>query len=93
MPTRLHLEILTGTYKFSKFYKLEVAVCDCSLYTWKNKWGGYKMVCIYRTSKKCYRVMHIDAWNIRDKSDLQNHSEYMSCRTLYELCRYLDTLV
>lgn len=92
MPTQLHLSILSGTYKFHRFYKLWAAVCDFTLYAWQNRYGASKYVAIYQTSRKCYRVMYGDAWNVREK-DWSNASAYNSFRTQYELCRYLDTLV
>lgn len=94
MPTRMHLEILSGTYKFHRFYKLWLAVQDFTMYVWRNRFGGERVVVIYRTSKKCYRVMFADKWNVTVSSDERMYtSEYRSFRTQYELCNYLDTLV
>ncbi|GEM_PF-2936259 len=94
MPTRLHLEILTGTYKFHDFFKFDIGWDKFSLYRMTNRWGGEKVVCIYQSSKKCYRVMYCDKWNIKIRGEsLGNGCEYRSFRTQWELCRYLDTLV
>lgn len=94
MATRLHLEILTGTVKFHKFFVFDIGHGAFSLYRMTNRYGGEKVVCIYKTSAKCYRVMYCDKWNIKIKGEaLGNSSSYKSFRTQWELCRYLDTLV
>lgn len=92
MPTQLHLSILSGTEKFHAFYKCWACIRDFSLYVWRNQYGGARYVAIYKTSRKCYRVMYGNMWNVGG-SDVGDRSEYRSFRSQYELCRYLDTLV
>ena len=92
MPSWLQLEICTGTQMFHKIYKMWASAGYSVLYARQNQYGGSRYVAITRTSKKCIRVIYIDNWDKRDDG-LKNKSEYCSFRTLYELCRYLDTLV
>lgn len=92
MPTRMHLEIHSGTRLFHKLFRYEDGSGDFSLYARSNQYGGAKIVCIYRSSAKCYRVMYMDRWYVREYG-MKCKSEYLSFRTLLQLCAWLDSIV
>lgn len=83
--SRLNITIYGMTQYFRSMFKLRAGTRDY-LYFEHNSGIAFASVAIYKTSRTCYRVMYYYSLMQREY-----RSEYISFRTIQDLCSYLDS--
>lgn len=84
--TRLNIEIYSHTDSFKNRFRC-FAFTDSYLKFQYNSRYDFCEVCIFKSSKTCYRVMMF-----KSHLSIDRIADYKSFRTISDMCVYLETL-
>lgn len=84
--TRLYLEILSHTVKFSNRFRMRSFTDEYLNFEYLSK-SEYWSVSIIKTSAHCFRVIVYCSF-----MSVQRIAEYRSFRTIADMCVYLDSI-
>ena len=84
--TRLNIELYSHTDSFKNRFRC-VAFTDCYLSFQFSSRYDFCSICVYKSSKTCYRVMMF-----KSHLSVERVAEYKSFRTILDMCVYLETL-